>query len=558
MGPHVVTFNVNVFAIGDRSNHVWRAVTVADIDDLDHHPVIRAHGIPSVEESGAIAMNGLPIGTNAQDFTIDALAADPSADNRDDAPRSFPAFTEFDNVRQLDRQVTEVFENGHFHTIFLPSTACETRQNRFGCGMTILIAGGGIAGLSLALTCHQIGIPFKVFEATRTLAPLGVGINLQPNAVRELFDLGLENALPKIGVATREYGMFTKHGLEIWTEPRGLLAGYNWPQYSVHRGKLQMLLYETLVEKSGPDCVEAGWRAAGFENTAGGPKLHLTSATDGAGRTVAGSLIVGADGIHSAIRAQMQPDEGPPIWGGAVLWRATSEAKPFRTGASMALIGHSTQRFVTYPISEPDAETGFATINWIAELTFDPDAGWNKEDWNRQAEISAFLPAFADWRYDWLDPPELIKSAAKVFEYPMVDRDPVPSWTEGAVTLMGDAAHATYPVGSNGASQAIIDARKLGRHLLEQGVNPNALNAYQDEMLPTANKIVLTNRGSGPDAVLQMIEDRCGGMFKRIEDVATEEELSAHAAKYKAIAGFAISELNSSPPIIPPGAKAEV
>lgn len=416
--------------------------------------------------------------------------------------------------------------------------------------MTILIAGGGIAGLSLALTCHQIGVPFRVFEAARELRPLGVGINLQPNAVRELFDLGLETKLPEIGIATREYGMFTKHGLEIWTEPRGLLAGYNWPQYSVHRGKLQMLLYDTLIERCAPDCVETGWSAVGFENVDGGVVLHLRSA-GGEARSVSGDLLIGADGIHSAIRAQMQPDEGPPIWGGAVLWRGTSLAAPFRTGASMALIGHKTQRFVCYPISQVDPHSQMATINWIAELSYDPGAGWNKEDWNREAASGDFLPAFDKWVFDWLDIPKLVDGADKIFEYPMVDRDPIDNWTEGAVSLIGDAAHATYPVGSNGASQAIVDARKLGHHLLVNGTGPAALKAYQDEMLPIARKIVLTNRGSGPDAVLQMIEERCGGQFDQIEDVASREELSAHAAKYKAIAGFSIDALNNAPPIIP-------
>jgi 5-methylphenazine-1-carboxylate 1-monooxygenase len=429
-----------------------------------------------------------------------------------------------------------------------------TEQIGHGTDMTILIAGGGIAGLSLALTCHQIGAPFRVFEATKDLKPLGVGINLQPNAVRELFDLGLEARLPNIGVATREYGMFTKRGLPIWTEPRGLLAGYNWPQYSVHRGELQMLLYDALVARAGPQCIETGWQATGFENTSDGALLHLAS-VDGEARSVAGDLIIGADGIHSAIRAQMQPDEGPPIWGGAVLWRGTTLAKPFRTGASMALIGHNTQRFVTYPISVPDPASGLATINWIAELSFDPEAGWNKEDWNREADICDFLPAFANWQFDWLDVPALITGAAKVYEYPMVDRDPLSNWTEGAVSLIGDAAHATYPVGSNGASQAIIDARKLGRHLLDNGIGPAALAAYQDEMLPITTKIVLTNRGSGPDAVLQLIEDRCGGAFDNIDDVATHQELSDHAAKYKAIAGFSIEALNSAPPIIAGSAK---
>lgn len=421
--------------------------------------------------------------------------------------------------------------------------------------MTVLIAGAGIAGLSFALTCHQIGVPFKVFESARSLKPLGVGINLQPNAVRELFDLGLSEELAQIGVETREYGMFSKKGLEIWTEPRGLWAGYRWPQYSIHRGALQMLLHQTLVERAGPQCVQTGWRVVGFENDRDAVRLNLVSAANGRTRTESADLVVGADGIHSAIRGQIVPDEGSPVWGGAVLWRATTRAMPFRTGASMALIGHATQRLVAYPISAPDPATGLVAMNWIAELTYDPQAGWNREDWNREADRSTFLPAFKDWEFDWIDVPALVNGARKIFEYPMVDRDPIHRWTDGRVTLMGDAAHPTYPVGSNGASQAIVDARKLGARLIEHGVRPEALEAYEDELRPATTRIVLTNRGSGPDAVLQLIEDRCGGSFDHIDDVTSPGELADHAAKYKAIAGFGVDALNALPQTISDGAR---
>ncbi len=420
--------------------------------------------------------------------------------------------------------------------------------------MTVLIAGGGIAGLALGLTCHQIGIPFRIYEAAPEIKPLGVGINLQPNAVRELFELGLEDTLPEVGVETQEFGLFSKKGLEIWTEPRGKWAGYSWPQYSVHRGQLQMLLYKTLIARAGQDCVVTGQRAIGFANTDTGARLDLRSASDDSRSSVTGSLVIGADGIHSAIRAQIHPEEGPPKWGGAVLWRGTALAKPFRTGATMVMIGHKTQRIVAYPITRADPGTGLAVINWIAELSYDPDAGWNKEDWNREANIEDFLPQFENWKYDWLDLPALVAGADHVYEYPMVDRDPVDHWTDGHVTLIGDAAHAAYPVGSSGASQAIVDARKLGAALLEHGVTAQALAAYEAELLPVTAKIIMTNRGAGPDAVLQVVEDRCGGDFQDIHDVISAEELSGHAEKYKAVAGFAIKALNEQPPIIPEGA----
>lgn len=420
--------------------------------------------------------------------------------------------------------------------------------------MTVLIAGGGIAGLTMGLTLHQLGIPFRVFEAVKEVKPLGVGINLQPNAVRELFELGLQETLDDIGVRTQEYGFFTKTGLEIWTEPRGLAAGYRWPQFSVHRGKLQVALYTALVERAGPDAVRAGHRAVGFENTERGALLHLQG-PDG-DYQVEGDVILAADGINSALRAQMYPEEGEPIWNGAVLWRSVSRGHAFRTGASMIMAGHDTVRFVTYPISDPDPDTGEADINWIAEIRRDPDQGWRKADYNAAVDVAKFLPVFEDWDFGWLDCPGLIRAAGEVYEYPMIDRDPLPAWTEGCVTLIGDAAHPAYPVGSNGASQAIVDARLIGALFLEHGIGATALEAFEAQVRPQMTRVVQANRsGGGPDGVMQMVEDRCGGTFERIDDVIPRAELAAHAEKYKAIAGFSIEELNARAPLISPGAR---
>ena len=416
--------------------------------------------------------------------------------------------------------------------------------------MTVLIAGGGIAGLTLGLTLHQIGVPFRIYEVTRAIRPMGVGINIQPNAVRELFDLGLAHELDRIGIKTRQYGFYSKHGLTIWEESRGHWAGYAWPQYSVHRGKLQMLLYETLIQRAGTDCIVTGQRATSFETTGTGAILSLEDVDTGGQHSVTGTLIVAADGIHSAIRAQMQPDEGPPIWGGAILWRATSQARPFFGGGAMALTGHDTQRVVAYPISEADPESGLVTLNWIAELRGDPSRGWNKEDWNRAASIADFLPQFESWNFDWLDVPSLIKSADQVFEYPMVDRDPLGQWTDGHVTLIGDAAHPTYPVGSNGASQVIIDTRIIGAALLKHGLTNSALLGYENQMRPLTTAVINANRGSGPDAILQKVEDLCGGQFDDISEVIPREELAAHAEHYKQLAGFSVDALNAKPRLI--------
>lgn len=413
--------------------------------------------------------------------------------------------------------------------------------------MTVLISGAGIAGVSLGLTLHQLGIPFRIFEAVPKLRPLGVGVNLQPNAVRELIEMGLSDLLDEVGLRTQDYRLYSKTGREIWTEPRGLAAGYLWPQYSVHRGALQMALSRALMMRAGPDCIVTDAPGVGYRVDADGVTLKLKN-----GEEVSGTLLVAADGIHSNVRAQMYPEEGPPVWGGAILWRGTTLAKPFLSGGSMVLAGHETQRLVSYPISSADPMTGEAMINWIAEITVDPAQGWRKEDWNRAAELADFLPAFEDWTFDWLDVPALIKGAEQVLEYPMVDRDPVDQWTDGPVTLMGDAAHPTYPVGSNGASQAIVDARVLGAKLLVHGLTHEALAAYEAEVRPRTTKVAIANRGAGPLGVLQTVEDRSAGVFDHIEDVMTHDELAEHAATYKRIAGFDIETLNARPALIDP------
>lgn len=425
----------------------------------------------------------------------------------------------------------------------------------------VVISGGGIAGLVLALTCHQIGVPALILESARELRPLGVGINLQPNATRELFELGLEPEARACGVETKGYGFYTKFGHEIWVEPRGLGAGYRFPQLSVHRGELQMALYRVAIQRLGPDRVRQANRVVGYRNrsdaTGDWVEVEVEARATGRVTTVEGSVLIGADGLNSAVRAQIAPDQPPPHWGGAIMWRGATRGTPFGDGASMALIGHDDVRFVTYPITETDPETGEALINWLAELRQDPgDGRWHQQGgWNRPARAEDFLDHFVDWRFGWVDAPELITSTEEIFEYPMIDRDPLDRWRDGRVTLIGDAAHVMFPVGSNGASQAVVDGRKLGRAFLDHGVSVEALDAYEAELLPATAQMVLRNRGQGPDAVMQWVEDRSGGVFDDLYDVVSYQELADHAAKYKGVAGLSVDELNRAEPIIPPAAR---
>ncbi|MBB94351.1 MAG: flavin-dependent oxidoreductase [Rhodobacteraceae bacterium] len=418
----------------------------------------------------------------------------------------------------------------------------------------VLIAGGGIGGLATALTLHQIGVPCRVFEAVPELRPLGVGINIQPNAVRELFDLGIgPEALDQVGIATREWALVGLNGSEIYSEPRGVDAGYTWPQYSVHRGKLQMLLLEQALKRLGPDAICTGQRVTGYARTADGVSVTLVD-SDGTETRQAGTLLIGADGIHSAIRAQMHPDQPPIHWGGAIMWRGTTRARPTRTGASFVGFGTHHHRVVFYPISQPDAD-GMAEINWIAEVTVDNSDGWKGNDWNKKVAVEDFVHHFDGWSYDWLDVPQLIRRAGDVWEYPMIDRDPVPTWVDGPVALLGDAAHAMYPTGSNGASQAIVDARVLGASFLEHGLTPGALAAYDSRLCAPISEVVLRNRGAGPFGLLNLVDERCGGTFDDIDAVIPPEERAAFMGAYKSAAGFAMDKLNAAPRTIAPGAR---
>jgi len=420
----------------------------------------------------------------------------------------------------------------------------------------VIIAGGGIGGLTAALTLHQIGVPCAVFESVREMRPLGVGINLQPNAVRELYDLGFSEAdLDRVGTPVREWALVGLNGNDIYSEPRGTLAGYKWPQYAVHRGKFQMLLYEKVLERLGEEAVRLGSRVTGYRKLAGGGVNVRIEHIDGSVSEEAGTLLIGADGIHSAVRAQMHPDQPGIHWGGAIMWRGTSLARPIRSGASFVGLGTHRHRMVIYPISPPDPKTGLAMVNWIAEVTMDNADGWKQTGWFRQVAIDEFSHHFDDWVWDWLDVPGLIRQADTAFENPMIDRDPVDTWCDGPVALLGDAAHPMYPTGSNGGSQAIVDTRVLGAAMVEHGATPEALAAYDATLCGPISQVVLRNRGAGPFGLLNIVDERCGGTFDNIDDVIPEKERAEFMAGYKAAAGFAIEQLNASPRTIAAGAK---
>lgn len=394
--------------------------------------------------------------------------------------------------------------------------------------MRIVIAGGGIGGLTAALALHEAGHDVTVYESTRELKPLGVGINLLPHAAQVLQPLGVLDRVASKGLATRELIYFNKFGQQIWREPRGLEAGFAAPQISIHRGVLQLTLAEAARER-----VELVMdrRVVRVE---GNGTAHFES-RDGTPFTAQADVVIAADGIHSAVRRQFHPDEGPPHYSGRLMWRGVTRARPFLTGATMFMAGHPDLKFVAYPI-EAVAADGTQRINWIAELP--RPAMLERESWSREGRFEDFAPAFATWKFDWLDVPALIAGAQAAYEFPMVDRDPLLTWTHGRVTLLGDAAHPMYPVGSNGASQAILDAAALVNALRAQRDVEAALKQYEHDRLAATAAIVLMNRQHGPEQCMQWAEERAPNGFTDIDDVIPRAELEALAARYRAAVGL--------------------
>jgi 5-methylphenazine-1-carboxylate 1-monooxygenase len=410
--------------------------------------------------------------------------------------------------------------------------------------LTATVVGGGIGGLCAALTLKRAGIGVRVFEAAREYRIQGVGINLQPHSVLILHQLGLAQALQDTGIQTAELIYVNKFGQRIWQEPRGLAAGYPIPQYSIHRGELHQILYRAVLAELGEAAICFDHTLSGFAQDEAGTTAHFADRNGRALASARADFLVGSDGIHSVVRRHFYPDEGDPKFSQRILWRATTEAEPFLTGRSMVWAGHARQKFVAYPISAQLQARGRSLVNWIAELRTPLDFTPPRSDWNKRVDKEVFREPFSGWNFGWLDIPDLIDRAADIYEFPMVDRDPVSRWTHGRVTLLGDAAHPMYPVGSNGASQAILDARNLADQFIQHGAAARnieaCLQAYEGARLPPTAAIVKANRGNGPDQVLELAEERAPNGFRNIEDVVSRVELEAVGNRYKQTAGFDI------------------
>ncbi|HVZ14409.1 MAG TPA: flavin-dependent oxidoreductase [Bauldia sp.] len=404
--------------------------------------------------------------------------------------------------------------------------------------MDVIIIGGGIGGLTLALMLHRRGIPARVYESAPEIKPIGVGISILPHASKELCELDLEAELARVAVTARESCFFNRFGQFIYKEPVGTYAGYPWPQFQIHRGDLQQVIYQAFVREAGADRVITGHRCVGVEQT-GDRAVAIFSRGSGAETVrVEGTAVIGCDGIHSVIRKALHPDDGGPIYSGVNMWRGVTIWKPYLSGASYMRAGWLTHgKMVIYPVRNNVDGQGNQLINWVAEIET-PDH--DRQDWNKQGKLEDFIGAFADWHFDFLDVPAMIRAADSILEYPMVDKDPLDRWSFGRITLLGDAAHPMYPRGSNGAGQAILDARALADALADnRGDVAAALKVYEDKRLAATAAVVRTNRTTPPDAILREVYLRSGDKpFARIEDVIDPADLAAISNSYKKVAGY--------------------
>jgi 2-polyprenyl-6-methoxyphenol hydroxylase-like FAD-dependent oxidoreductase len=400
--------------------------------------------------------------------------------------------------------------------------------------MHVLIAGGGVGGLALALMLHQRGIGCTVLEAAAEVKPLGVGINTLPHAIRELAALDLLPALDAVGIRTRELRYLNRFGQEIWQEPRGIWAGHEVPQFSIHRGHLHQVLWQAAEARLPNGALLRNARLLNFTQNAHGVTVYLAD-----GRSLSGDVLIGADGIHSIIRAALHPDDGGIRWNGIQMWRGAVEWPAFEGGDTMIVAGDMKEKLVLYPIGA-GASAATRLTNWVvcAQIGDASKPPPRREDWSRPGQLDEVLAHVARFRIPFLDVAALVRATPEFWEYPMCDRDPLPFWTQGRVTLMGDAAHPMYPVGSNGASQAVLDARCLA-DLLASHAPEAALAAYAAERLPKTAEIVRANRKGGPERVVDEVSARAPDGFARLEDVISREELAAIAGSYAQMAGFA-------------------
>ena len=410
----------------------------------------------------------------------------------------------------------------------------------------VMIVGGGIGGLTLALELDRLGIRSRVFEAVSEPAPVGVGITVLPHASRVLWDLGLADALLARCLVTKESVFYNRFGQFVFREEVGTRAGVRWPQLSIHRGDLYRVLLDATLERLGPERVRFGHRMlrAWQDDKRAYAEFEAMSGNGGTVCVETADAVIGADGIHSTLRRQFNPSEGEPLYQGINMWRGVTRWEPFLTGASMLRVGwYSSGKLTIYPC-RPTGPDGRQLMNWIAALYTPRHLD---RDWGRPGNLEDFLPTFSDWQFDFLDVPGVLSTAQAVLEFPMVDQEPLERWSFGKLTLLGDAAHPMVPRGSNGAGQAIVDCRVLAESLAAARSVEDGLQAYEAIRRPATAEVVHRNRANPPDAILREVWSRTGDRpFTSLESVISQEELRALSEGYRDATGYSRRALESA------------
>ncbi len=344
----------------------------------------------------------------------------------------------------------------------------------------VAIAGAGIGGLTLAIALRRRGVPVTVLERAPELRPVGAGLGLGPNAIAAFRRLDLAEAIGNAGAAIRRSALLDTRGSALGSEMdvERLARDVGAPLVALHRTRL----HDVLLAALGPGIVRLDFAVVGFERSGG--RVVVTSST---GERVEADLLVGADGLHSPVRAQIIAD-GPPRYSGYTSWRGVTTAGSVPAPPLMTESWGAGERFGIVDI-------GFGEIYWFAVA----NAAAGGRDGDVHQEL---LARFAGWH----EPIAAIiaaTSADRIVRTDISDRDPIERWHDGAVVLLGDAAHPMTPNLGQGAGQAIEDAVVLDLCLAREGSIEAALKRYEARRVPRANAIVLASRRVGAVGQLQ-------------------------------------------------------
>lgn len=401
--------------------------------------------------------------------------------------------------------------------------------------MDIAIIGAGPAGLAAALRLHQRGLKPRIYETVSELKPLGVGIDVKVYGTKELEDLGILEEFRSMSVDAKDSIFYNKYGQEIYAELCGVHMGYLHEQRFVHRGYLQMLLYRKVIERLGEDAVVLGARTLKYTNNEDNTVTLDLRYADGTESQVTADLVIAADGINSVVRRQMHPTASEPVYSGITMWRGTTLMEPFGTGNTILHIGApQSSSMIVYPIVDNFEGTGKTLVNWVVEARRDETI----EDWNQRGTVEEVIHYYDQTEIPLLDVQEMLRNAREVYLFPLIRHDPLETWIDGRVLLIGDAAHAMYPRGGNGACQAIVDGGALAEKLATIDDVDEALQAFQDQRLNAVNGIVMAHRGEGYEVIRRMVEDRTGGeRFENVEEVLPLAEADEIFSKYHSLVG---------------------